>query len=145
MQETYDGHTFELDEDECWEFLRSQELGRLAFQLAGEVHIVPINYAVDGRTLLFRTAPGEKLLSVVLGTSVAFEIDEFTEDQARSVVVRGSVRLLEEDEAHRAELVPLRPWVGTPKYDVVELRPEVTSGRAFRLDRPWLHMTPRTP
>lgn len=142
MQETYDGRVLELDDDECWDFLRSQELGRLAFQLAGEIHIVPINYAVDGRTLLFRTAPGEKLLSVVLGTAVAFEVDRFTDEEARSVVVRGSARLLDEEEAHRAELVPLRPWIGTEKYDVVELAPEVTTGRAFHLDRPWLHMAP---
>jgi len=107
------------------------------------VHIVPINYAVDGRTLLFRTAPGEKLLSVVIGTPIAFEVDEWTEERASSVVVRGDARLLPEDEAHRAELVPLRPWVGSEKYNVVEIAPQVTTGRAFRLDRPWLRMMPR--
>lgn len=142
MDVTYDDRVSRLDDEECWSFLRSQELGRMAFNLGGEVHIVPINYAVDGRALLFRTAPGEKLLSVVLGTSVAFEVDQFTEDEARSVVVRGRARLLEEDEAHRADLVPLRPWIGTEKYDVVELLPQALSGRVFRLDRPWLHMMP---
>lgn len=141
MQETYDERIQELGEDECWEFLRSEEFGRLAFRMVDEVHIVPINYAVDGRTLLFRTAPGEKLLSVALGSQIAFEIDQVTDDErARSVIVRGTARLLGEDEAHRADLVPLRPWVGTEKYDVVEISPQVITGRAFRLDRPWLHM-----
>lgn len=141
MEETYDDRVFELDDDECWTFLRAQELGRLAFTLGGEVHIVPINYAVDGQTLLFRTAPGEKLLSVVLGTEVAFEIDEVTADErARSVVLRGSARLLDEDEAHRADLVPLRPWIGVEKYNVVEIAPTAVTGRAFRLDRPWRQM-----
>lgn len=143
MQETYDDRVLELDEEECWEFLRSQEFGRLAFKTIDEVHIVPINYAVDGRTLLFRTVPGEKLLSIVIGTPVAFEVDEISDDErARSVIVRGSARLLDESEAHRSELVPLRPWVGDEKYDVVELAADVVTGRAFRLDRPWLHMMP---
>ncbi|MEP9381142.1 pyridoxamine 5'-phosphate oxidase family protein [Nocardioides sp. KR10-350] len=130
----------ELTEDECWEFLRSQELGRLAFRMVDDVHIVPINYAVDEHTLLFRTAPGDKLLAVMLGGKIAFEVDRFDEEHAESVVLRGTARLLGEDEAHRAEFVPLRPWVGAEKYDVVEISPEVLTGRAFRLDRPWLHM-----
>ena len=44
--------------DECWQMLKENEFGRLAFHLAGEVHITPINYAVDNRTMLFRTAEG---------------------------------------------------------------------------------------
>lgn len=45
-----------------------------------------------------------------------------------------------EDEAHRAELVALRTWVGDFKYEVVEISPVHLSGRSFRLDRPWRHM-----
>ena len=141
MEETYDDRVLRLDDDECWEFLKSHELGRLAFRLEDDVHIVPINCAVDGETLLFRTAPGEKLLAVALGSPVAFEVDEYSDDEARSVVIRGRARLLEEDEEHRSELVPLRPWVGKERYDVVELQPVVITGRAFRLERPWLHLS----
>jgi uncharacterized protein len=129
-----------LDEVECWDFLRAEEFGRLAFRLVDEVHIVPINYAVEGRALLFRTAAGDKLLAVALGGAVAFETDRIDEERATSVVVRGRARILPEDEAHRAELVPLRPWVGSHKYDVVEIAPEQVSGRSFALDRPWRHL-----
>lgn len=129
-----------LSAEECWNLLSANEFGRLAFRLVDEVHITPINYAVDHETLLFRTAEGSKLLSVVLGSEVAFEIDEYDEESARSVVVRGTPRLLGEDEAHRAENVPLRPWVGAYKYNVVEIVPENVTGRAFKLSRPWTHM-----
>ena len=128
--------------EECWEMLRANEFGRLAFHLGGEVHLTPINYAVDGDTLLFRTAEGSKLLGVEMNPDVAFEIDEFDEQHARSVILRGLARHLGEDEEHRAENVPLRPWVPTLKYDVVEIRPTEISGRAFELSRPWLHMMP---
>lgn len=129
-----------LTEEESWEFLRSQEFGRLAFHLVGEVHIVPVNYAVDGETLLFRTAEGDKLLGIVMNDDVAFEIDQYDETTARSVIVRGKARKLEEDEEHRVDQVPLRPWVTELKYNVVELAPTSISGRAFELHRPWLHL-----
>ena len=129
-----------LSAEQCWNLLRAHEFGRLAFRLVDEVYITPINYAVDHQALLFRTAEGNKLLSVAMGSEVAFEIDEYDEDSARSVVVRGTPRLLGEDEAHWAENIPLRPWVGALKYNVVEIVPENVTGRAFQLSRPWTHM-----
>jgi nitroimidazol reductase NimA-like FMN-containing flavoprotein (pyridoxamine 5'-phosphate oxidase superfamily) len=135
-----------LTTDECWDLLRQHEFGRLAFRVLDEQHLTPVNYAVDhlnGRqTLLFRTAPGEKLLAVELGAEVAFEIDEFGDESAVSVVVRGYARHLGEDEEHRAESLPLRPWVATPKYDVVEIVPSEVTGRRFELSRPWTHLRP---
>lgn len=129
-----------LSQEECWRMLQEEEFARLAFRLVDEVHITPINYAVDHETLLFRTAGGNKLLSVAMDSEVALEIDRYDDEHARSVVVRGSARILPEDEEHRAEHVPLRPWVGTPKYHVVEISPQVVTGRVFELSRPWLHL-----
>jgi nitroimidazol reductase NimA-like FMN-containing flavoprotein (pyridoxamine 5'-phosphate oxidase superfamily) len=136
----YDEVVTHLSEDECWQMLHEEEFGRLAFRLVDEVHITPINYAVDHDTLLFRTAGGNKLLSAAMGSEVAFEVDRYDDEHARSVVVRGSARILPEAEEHRAENVPLRPWVATPKYNVVEISPRVVTGRAFDLTRPWLHL-----
>ena len=143
----YDDRVSVLSDEECWAALREDEVGRLGFVLGEEVEVVPVNYAVDdpspgsdrGPSLLFRTAEGSKLLGVLLHPQVAFEIDRYDERSALSVVVRGTARRLEEDEAHRADQLPLRPWVPTPKYDVVEIVPTQVSGRRFLLERPWLH------
>ena len=129
-----------LTQEECWDLLRSHELGRLGFHLLDQVHIVPINYTVDEDTLLFRTAEGNKLVGVVMHGDVVLEIDEYDDDSAWSVVVRGTARLLDEHSAHRADNLPLRPWVDSPKYNVVEITPSEVTGRSFRLHRPWLHM-----
>ena len=130
----------ELSEEECWERLAGEHFGRLAFLMVDELHLVPINYALDGRSLLFRTAGGNKLFAVVLSHDVVFEIDHVSEQQnlAWSVIVRGFPRLLEEDEAHRAEQVGLRSWVDIRKDSVVEITATSVSGREFRLTRPWL-------
>lgn len=125
----------ELTPEQCWELLADEEFGRLAYRLVDEVHVVPINYIVDGRCLLFRTASGNKLLAAALHSDVAFEIDWRDDRSAWSVVARGRLRRLDEDEQHRLDSLPQQPWVDTPKYDVIELTPEVVTGRHFQLHR----------
>ena len=91
-----------MSDEEGWEMLQENEFGRLAFHLVDEVHIVPMNYAVDEHhRLIFRTAEGSKLLGLTINADVAFEIDEFGDEHARSVVVHGRARMLEGREAER--------------------------------------------
>ena len=130
-----------LSDEECWDLLRDTEFGRMAYHLAGEVHIVPINYATDGRRLYFKTAEGSKLLGIVMNEDVAFEIDRITEESATSVCLRGRAHLLEGSEEHVVENLPLRPWVPTLKFNVVAIDPAEMTGRSFQLKRPWLHLT----
>jgi nitroimidazol reductase NimA-like FMN-containing flavoprotein (pyridoxamine 5'-phosphate oxidase superfamily) len=132
-----------MSDAECWEMLHENEFGRLAFHLVDEVHIVPMNYAVDDhRRLVFRTAEGSKLLGLTINADVAFEIDEFGEDLASSVIVHGRARVLEGREAAATDSLPLRPWVDTAKFTVVAVEPDEVSGRRFQLSRPWTHMMP---
>ncbi len=128
-----------LHPEESWEFLRGHEFGRLAFHLVGEVHIVPINYAVHGHQILFLTTEGSKVLGVTMNNDVAFEVDEITDEHATSVVVRGRAHILEGEDRYVVEQLPLRPWVGTPKYTVVGVTVDEVSGRSFDLSRPWTH------
>lgn len=131
----------ELTTQECWQLLHEQELGRLAFHLVDEVHLVPVNHAVDGdRRLVIRTSEGSKLLGLTMDADVAFEVDEVTEDEARSVVVRGRARRLRGPEADAVDQLPLRPWVDTPKHVVVAIEVDEITGRRFRLHRPWRHL-----
>lgn len=127
----------ELSVDECWEMLRAGDLGRLAFRVVDEIHILPINYAVLGESVVFRTAEGTKLLGVVMGAPVALEVDSHDEESAQSVVVRGIAQLLPEDEAHVADDLASLSWVqpGMPKDNVVRIVPAEVTGRQFRLLR----------
>jgi uncharacterized protein len=123
----------EMSIEECWGHLEDEEFGRLAFRLVDEVHIVPVNFVVDGRTLLFRTAAGSKLLAAALSSEVAFEIDRREESSAWSVVVRGHLRRLEEDEQHRLDAMPEHSWIPTRRDEVIDLVPEAVTGRKFLL------------
>ena len=126
----------ELTVEQCWELLESNVFGRLAYRLVDEVHLVPVNYVVDNRSLLIRTGSGNKLLAAALQSDVAFEIDWHDDREAWSVVARGRLRRLADGERRRADNHAERPWVTTPKDDVIELQPDVVTGRRFRLQFP---------
>lgn len=124
-----------LGTDECWDLLRGEEFARLAYRLVDEVHLVPINYLVEGDGLLMRTGSGGKLLAAALDSDVALEIDWHDDRSAWSVVVRGRLHRLEDHEHHRLDGLPQQSWVPTPKDDVVELVPAEITGRRFQLER----------
>lgn len=132
-----------LSREDSWAMLRGNEFGRLAFHLADEVHITPINYAIDAKDrIVVRTAEGSKLLGLTMNADVAFEIDEVDDEEARSVVVRGRAHTLDGAEADETEELPLRPWVDTVKLNVVAITVDELTGRRFSLTRPWMHMRP---
>ena len=82
--------TRELSEAECWRRLADAPYGRVAATAAGEIDIFPVNHKVDGRTIVFRTSAGTKLLELTIRNHVAFEVDGYTETDAFSVVVKGT-------------------------------------------------------
>ena len=137
--------THDLSREECSRLLTAGVAGRVAIGTPTGPHIIPVNYAVDHdpatgrRSLLFRTAEGSKLLGVVMNPDVAFEVDEIVDEHATSVLVRGRGRQLVGSAAWVADRLPLRPWVDTPKYIVVEITADEITGRRFDLHRPWLH------
>lgn len=121
-----------LDEDDAWALLRSAPVGRLAVSAGGELDIFPVNYIVDEGSLLFRTAPGTKLVELTARHSVAFEVDEYDEHDAWSVVVKGTAaRLDRQREVDRADTLPLVSWIPTLKYTYVRVTPISVSGRRF--------------
>ncbi len=121
-----------LTDGECWDRLGQQELGRLVTHVGDVIDIFPVNYIVDGESLLFRTAEGSKLFEITISSDVLFEVDDHTDAEAWSVVVRGRARPLETtSEVERADGLGLKPWIPTLKYVYVRIEPTSLSGRAF--------------
>ncbi len=74
--------------------LASMTLGRLVTSVDGRAQIFPVNYAVQRRTILFRTAEGTKLVSAAINNEVVFEVDDHNVAAGWSVIVRGTARTL---------------------------------------------------
>ena len=125
-----------LGSDECWELLRENTFGRLAYQLRGRTRIAPINYAVDEGRLIFRTAEGSKFYALQVDDAVAFEIDSHDDDQAWSVVAQGRVAEILDAKEMKEATVHLRPWVRTKKKHVLSIAIDELTGRRFAIAAP---------
>lgn len=122
-----------LSERESWDLLGSVALGRLVTAVDDEAHIFPVNFVVQNRTILFRTAAGTKLISAAINNQVLFEADEHNVDEGWSVIVRGIARTLRtDDELDEAERAQLLPWTATSKTHYVRVSPVRVTGRRFR-------------
>ena len=121
-----------LTEDECWQLLAAEQLGRLATSVAGQPEIFPVNFACRPPTILIRTAEGTKLLSTVINERVAFEVDAHTATGGWSVVVKGRVYLLSTAaEEELAQRWALRSWLPTLKQRYVRIDGTHITGRRF--------------
>lgn len=121
-----------LSETECWNRLSRSTLGRIVTTVDGHAHIFPVNFAVQRRTVLFRTAEGTKLASTAINNEVLFEADDHNIAEGWSVVLRGTARTLHTDEEiDEAEKAALLPWTATVKQHYVRIRPLSITGRRF--------------
>lgn len=112
--------------------LAGHKLGRLVTCVDRHVEIFPINFLVDGRDIIFRTAEGSKLFTLTINSSVAFEIDGWDGTGGWSVIARGpAVEVTASRDVARLETLPLRPWVPTVKTHWVRISPTEISGRQF--------------
>src|ERR1700739_4069251 len=122
-----------LSEHECWDLLASQALGRVVTSVDGQPEIFPVNFAVQRRTVLFRTAEGTKLVSVAINNQVVFEADEHNVAEGWSVIVKGATRRLHGDEEiAEAEQAQLLSWTAPVKTHYVRIIPTSITGRRFR-------------
>ncbi|GAA1718051.1 pyridoxamine 5'-phosphate oxidase family protein [Isoptericola hypogeus] len=132
--QTPDRPTTILTEDECWEFLEGQTVGRLATAVGGDPEIFPVNFAVAERQVYLKTRPGTKLVEIAVNSHVAFEADEWGPDVARSVVLKGTAEILDHDaDLAAAEATGLRSYLQDGKNVWVRIAPAEVSGR--RLSR----------
>jgi nitroimidazol reductase NimA-like FMN-containing flavoprotein (pyridoxamine 5'-phosphate oxidase superfamily) len=124
----------ELDEEQSWKLLEAAKHGRLVVSVAGEPDIFPVNYVTSGRKVYLRTAPGNKLAQLTINSTVLFETDGVLSDEAWSVVLRGTARVLSTSaELAAVEELGLKSWVPTLKDFYVEIEPSSVSGRHFQL------------
>lgn len=119
-----------MSEGECLTLLRTTTIGRVAVSRAkGAPFVVPVNFVLDGRVIVFRTAVGTKLFSLRQGP-ISFQVDQI--DRFRrsgwSVLVEGvAYEATHWEVAH----LDLEPWPAGAKDHWVRLVPSQISGRVL--------------
>jgi nitroimidazol reductase NimA-like FMN-containing flavoprotein (pyridoxamine 5'-phosphate oxidase superfamily) len=122
----------EMSVEECYTRLGQAVVGRVAFDSPEGLNILPVNYIVDGRSVVVRTAPYTLLADHKSGP-IAFEVDDFEGDFKRgwSVLLVGHAWPMEDVD----ELIQLRsgrdlePWAPGPRNLFINITPARVSGR----------------
>lgn len=95
-----------------------------------------MNFAVQERTVLFRTNEGTKLITAIMSDRVLFEADAHTAADGWSVIVRGTAELLQTaEDIAEAEQTGLLLWTSPAKRRYVRITPKEISGRFFTFDQ----------
>lgn len=116
-----------LDRDACFALLAEAQVGRLVFvDNRGRIEVFPVNYALDGETVVVRTDTGRKL--VAGGHDAVFEVDHLEPGRraAWSVLVRGLATLSESAGPNAP-----RPWLDGPHPYFVRIAASEVTGRRF--------------
>lgn len=120
--------------EECYRLLATHEIGRLGVNAQPYPLLFPVNYAIDGTTLVIRTHAGT-ILGAAEHANVTFEVDEIDRRTRSgwSVLVRGQAE--EVGERHRSEIVArtqaagVEPWAPGEKGHWLRLITHGISGR----------------
>jgi uncharacterized protein len=126
-----------LSRVECLNKLALARVGRVGFVLDGQPEILPVNYALDGDTVLFRTAPGSVLNKISM-QSVAFEVDSLddTTESGWSVLVRGRAEGISDAvdaTSERIRRLVLTTWAPGERERWFTIRPVAITGRRLRV------------
>jgi nitroimidazol reductase NimA-like FMN-containing flavoprotein (pyridoxamine 5'-phosphate oxidase superfamily) len=137
----------ELTESECLEKLAGQNIGRVGFCTADGPRVFPVNYAMDGGSVVFRTSPygliaresgqsgtGYGPIAPAPGAQrdAAFEIDHFDDQEKTgwSVLVVGSLKAVEDPHELLSLTENPQPWAGGSRGLYLRLHCRQISGRA---------------
>ena len=120
--------------EECYRLLATQEIGRIGVNAEHYPLVLPVNYALDGTTIVLRTGSGV-ILHAAEHANVTFQVDEIDRRTRSgwSVLVRGQAERV--GEGHREELVArtvatgVEPWAPGDRGTWVRLIPHDISGR----------------
>lgn len=125
-----------MDRATCLALLDAQDIGRLAvIDGDGVPMVVPVNYRLHGESVVFRTAPGSKVVALQRH-AVAFEIDGFdhVKKTGWSVLVQGVAH--EMNVAEQAG-IEVEPWARGDKNTWIQLVPRRISGRRLVDEQPF--------
>ncbi len=122
-----------ISEEDCFALLGNQDLGRLVVVRDGQPEIFPVNYALDGRTVVIRTQPGVKLSYAALAR-VAFEVEDIDRERREGwvVVVKGlgeDISDAIDPLSDHARARAVRPWVSGAHESHIAIARPVVSGR----------------
>lgn len=122
--------------DECRALLSGGGVGRFLFVTDRGPVAVPVNFAMLGDDVVFRTATHGEVADATTQEKVSFDVDHIDDalSEGWSVLVSGTARLLTDPaEVRRAAALDIQPWAGGERDAYVSLTPAEITGRRIRV------------
>ena len=121
-----------MRKEECVKLIEAGVVGRIAYNGADDLVVIPVNYCYLNDLIIFRTAADSAVAQYDLAP-IAFELD-FTDEGLQdgwSVLVHGLVRpaVREESDAARGRV---EPWAGGTRESYMAIEPHRITGRRVR-------------
>jgi uncharacterized protein len=111
-------HLEPISRDECMQRLRAHGVGRLGVEIDGRVAIFPVNYTLDGESIIVRVRSEGDLDEATRDKAVAFELDHADSlyHEGWSVLAQGtSSHVTDPRELAMLAHLPLLPWGGSDR------------------------------
>lgn len=121
-----------LTSEECFKLLASVPVGRIAFVADGRLQIFPVTFAISENRVVLRSAIGSKLDAAEMARDVAFEADQWRDEDRSgwSVMIEGQVRAVTDQERIATlERLDLEPWLAGADMRWIEIIVSDISGR----------------
>jgi nitroimidazol reductase NimA-like FMN-containing flavoprotein (pyridoxamine 5'-phosphate oxidase superfamily) len=120
---------------ECWDKLGTRGVGRVALPVQPGPAVFPVNYAVEARSILYRTANGGPAAPET-GARVSFQVDRIDDrlSQGWSVLITGVAERIEDPAMVRrlTEHFTVEPWAGGDRPLWIRIGPGEVTGRHIR-------------
>ena len=117
---------------ECFELLEPGGIGRVGFTAAVGIMVLPVNFAVAGKTIVFRTAR-DTLLALYADAPVSFQVDHLDEalHEGWSVLAHGRAHEVTDEGAVKRleDTTQLEPWAGGARDVYIRITLSRISGR----------------
>jgi hypothetical protein len=114
----------------CRQLLDLRTFARVAVATGKYPKVFPVNYAVDGRCIVFRTVDGIAPRPLGPGVRIAFEVDAHNETAAWSVCVTGTARpVTDPGRIAHCDTLPLLRWIHADDSVYFEIEPHRITGR----------------
>jgi uncharacterized protein len=126
----FPSHVKALAEEECWELLAGQDVGRVAYCDDRGPVVLPVNYSLDRQTILIRLAPYSRLAVHLEDALASFQIDEYDHynQSGWSVLLRGQAAHIDAATLRDQTSQPF-PWAEGERSLLVRIAPDEVTGR----------------
>lgn len=124
-----------LDEAEALELVRTVPIGRVVYSRFALPAVHVVNFALDGRDVVFRTRKGAKFGAAVADTVVAFEVDRIDEatHSGWTVTLTGRSRLVTDPHViEQLAALGIEPWAPGDRDHYIRIRTQIVAGRRIR-------------